>query len=138
MAPSTLNSASPVSRPDWPWSRAAILGAPLLIVIAVQLLNLRAALAGNYTARLDTIAQAGAADDDTEISPSQLEKYVAVYKAMQRDRSLTVEAAAAENGMTLEAFRQLEGRVQRDEAALQRARDELQASAKHPSPVASP
>jgi hypothetical protein len=136
MAPSTLNSASSVSRPGWSWSRAAILGASLIIVI--QLLNLPAASARSNLATRDTIAQAGGADDDTEISPAQLEKYVAVYKAMQRDRSLTVEAAAAENGMTLEAFRQLEGRVQRDEAALQRARDELQASAKHPSPAASP
>jgi hypothetical protein len=84
------------------------------------------------------IVQAASSNEDTEVPPAQVEKYVAVYRAMQRDRSLTVEAAAAENGMTLFAFRQLESRVERDEVALQRARRELQASALHSSPPASP
>jgi hypothetical protein len=68
-------------------------------------------------------------DDETEVSANEIEKYVSVYKAMQRNRSLTVEQAAAAQGLTLEQFRQLENRVQRDDAALQQARDELQAAA---------
>ncbi len=76
--------------------------------------------------------------DESEVSPAQVEKFVAVYKAMQRDRSLTVEAAAAENGMTVEAFRALESRVERDEAAMARARQLLQASAAQPQPTKTP
>jgi hypothetical protein len=67
--------------------------------------------------------------DEGEVPTGQVEKYVAVYKAMQRNRNLTVEKAAAEQGMTVRQFRELENRVQRDDAALQHARDELQASA---------
>ncbi len=84
------------------------------------------------------VAQESNDSDANEVSPAQLEKYVAVYKAMQRDRSLNVDSAAAANGMTLDAFRALESRVQHDEAALQRAREELQTAVKQPRPTASP
>ena len=84
------------------------------------------------------VAQDDSDSDESEVPPADVEKYIAVYKAMQRDRSLTAETAAAQNGMTLEAFRQLEARVQRDEAALQRARDELQAAAKKATPAGAP
>jgi hypothetical protein len=73
--------------------------------------------------------------DENEVPSDQLEKYVSVYKAMQRNRSLTVEQAAARQGLSLEQFRDLENRVQRDDAALQQARDELQAAAKQASPA---
>jgi hypothetical protein len=73
--------------------------------------------------------------DQNEISTDQIEKYVSVYKAMQRNRSLTVDQAAAQQGLTVEQFRDLENRVQRDDAALQQARDELQAAAKMESPT---
>lgn len=75
--------------------------------------------------------------DEGEVSPDQVDKYVAVYKAMHRDRSLTAEQAAAAQGMTLRDFRELENRIQRDDSALQHARDELQAAAQTPSPVPS-
>ena len=84
------------------------------------------------------VAQDDSDSDESEVPPADVEKYIAVYKAMQRDRSLTAETAAAQNGMTLEAFRQLEARVQRDEAALQRARDELQAAAKKATSAGAP
>ena len=84
------------------------------------------------------VAQDDSDSDESEVPPADIEKYIAVYKAMQRDRSLTAETAAAQSGMTLEAFRQLEARVQRDEAALQRARDELQAAAKKATPAGAP
>jgi len=67
---------------------------------------------------------------DTEVPSAQVEKYVAVYKAMQRDRTLTASQAAAKQGMTLQEFRNLESRIQRDDSALQHARDELQSAAK--------
>ncbi len=75
--------------------------------------------------------------DENEVSTDQIEKYVSVYKAMQRNRSLTVDQAAAKQGLTVEQFRKLENRVQRDDAALQQARDELQAAAKQASSAPS-
>ena len=68
--------------------------------------------------------------DEKEVSTDDVEKYVSVYKAMQRNRSLTVDQAAAAQGLTTKQFRELEDRVQRDDAALQQARDELQAAAR--------
>jgi len=77
----------------------------------------------------NSLAQADDDSGETEVPPGEIEKYVAVYKAMQRDRTLTVDQAATQQGLTVQAFRDLESRVQRDDAALQRARDELQAAA---------
>jgi hypothetical protein len=73
--------------------------------------------------------------DQNEVSTDDVDKYVAVYKAMQRNRSLTIDQAAASQGLTTRQFRELENRLQRDEAALQKARDELQAAAQS-SPAA--
>jgi len=67
--------------------------------------------------------------DESEVSTSDIDKYVAVYKAMQRDRSVSVEQAANAQGMTLEAFRDLENRIERDESAREHARQALRAAA---------
>lgn len=115
------------------------LGAAALILLQGPL----AAAAAAPTLRLAThsgamlIAQDDTGADESEVSPDQVDKYVAVYKAMSRDRSLTVEQAAAAQGMTLRAFRNLENRIQQDDSALQHARDELQAAAQTPTPVPS-
>jgi hypothetical protein len=85
-----------------------------------------------------TLAQDSGNSEDDEVPPKDVEKYVAIYQAMQRDHALTAEQAASRNGMTLEAFRQLENRVQRDDAAMEHVRDELKAAAAHASPAASP
>jgi hypothetical protein len=116
---------------------------PIVIMgLAVVLCDARAialqAAPARVTATPGGVAQDASDIDENEVPPADVEKYVAVYKAMQRDRSLTAETAAAHNGMTLEAFRQLEARMQRDDAALQRARDELQAAAKKAAPAGSP
>ena len=63
------------------------------------------------------------------VAPEDVEKYVAVYKAMQRDRSLSVQRAAARQGLTLDQFRALETRIEHDDAARERARQELQSAA---------
>jgi hypothetical protein len=64
-----------------------------------------------------------------EVSADDLERYVSVYKAMQRDRSLTIDQAVKFQGLTVKQFRDLENRVQRDDVALDQARSELQAAA---------
>jgi len=73
--------------------------------------------------------------DEQEVSTEEIEKYVSVYKAMQRNRRLTVLQAAAQQGLTLQQFRALESRVERDDAAVEQAREELQAAAQQASPT---
>ncbi len=83
------------------------------------------------------LAQDGDSDEDTEVSSDQIEKYVAVYKDMQRDRNLTVEQAAAKEGLTLTQFRELEQKIGHDDLATERARNELQAAAAQATSPAS-
>ena len=91
------------------------------------------------TSRLPLIIGQNDDTDENEVSTDEIEKYVSVYKAMQRNRTLTINQAAAAQGLTVEQFRQLENRIQRDDAALQQARDELQAAAQSsPTPSKSP
>jgi DNA-directed RNA polymerase sigma subunit (sigma70/sigma32) len=90
------------------------------------------------TARIPLIVAQDDNEDEDEVSTDEIEKYVSVYKAMQRNRSLTADQAAAAQGLTIEQFRQLENRVQRDDAALQQVREELQAAAQgSPAPRGS-
>jgi hypothetical protein len=77
-------------------------------------------------------------EDQPEVAPADVDKYVAVYKAMQRNRSMTVEQAAAAQGMTVKSFRELENRIERDESAREHARDALRAAASPGSGSPSP
>jgi DNA-directed RNA polymerase sigma subunit (sigma70/sigma32) len=120
------------------WPRNLMPAAPIWIV---ALLTLSASpykipvaqLGSSHTQfRAPALSQVITQDDesnDNEISTEDIEKFVSVYKAMQHNRSLTIDQAAAAQGLTTEQFRRLENRVQRDDAALQQARDELQAAA---------
>jgi hypothetical protein len=74
-------------------------------------------------------AQDAADSGAGSVAPEEVEKYVAVYKMMQRDRSLSVQRAAARQGLTLDQFRALESRIEHDDAARERARRELQSAA---------
>jgi hypothetical protein len=125
-------------------TQALIFGLPALIAIAIGGWPTVALAMGDIkslglqpTTSIILVQDEGD-NDNSEVTPAEVEKYVAVYRAMHRDRSLTVEQAAAQQGMTVAAFRALENRVQRDDAALQHARDELQDSAIHASPAALP
>jgi hypothetical protein len=73
---------------------------------------------------------------ENSVPTDQVEKYVSVYKAMQHNRTMTIDQAAAAQGLTLEQFRDLENRVERDDAASQQARDELQDAAQQATPAA--
>ncbi|HVA81244.1 MAG TPA: hypothetical protein VNF29_10000, partial [Candidatus Binataceae bacterium] len=63
--------------------------------------------AREFTARFRArLAQSGSASDDqAEVPPDQVEKYIAVYKATQSTHSLTVEQAATQQGLTVAQFR---------------------------------
>jgi hypothetical protein len=80
-------------------------------------------------------AQDDEGSEEPEVPPDQVQKYINVYKAMQRDHSLTVEQAATRQGLTLEAFRELESKVERDDMVREHVR---QALATPPSNSAAP
>lgn len=117
---------------------AIVLGFFLLSVASAAARPERVGAAARAVRSHAALVQAGEDSDEVEVAPAEVEKYVAVYKAMQRDRSLSVDAAAAQQGLTVQAFRDLESRIQRDDAALQRARDELQAAALQAGPSHHP
>ncbi len=71
--------------------------------------------------------------DSNEVSPAQVEQYLAVYKAMQRDRRLTVEQAAAAQHLTVAQFRDIEARIERDGVLRERVRRELLKTAQEKS-----
>lgn len=79
-----------------------------------------------------------AQDDDDEspadeVSPSQLDSYVNVYRAMQRDRTMTVAQATAQQHMTVAQFRDIEAKIERDGVLRERVRRELLKSAQEKS-----
>ncbi len=74
-------------------------------------------------------------DDQDSLPSKQIEQYVAVYRAMQRDHSLTVEQACSREGLTVSAFRDIESKIERNDQIRNRVRTELQAKG---TPAASP
>jgi hypothetical protein len=50
--------------------------------------------------------------DEPSVAPKEIEQYIAVYKAMQRDHNLTVDQACAKQGITVAQFRDIENKVQ--------------------------
>lgn len=74
------------------------------------------------------LAQAEAPGDEQEVSPQDFEKYIAVYKATQKNHSLTVEQAAEQQGLTIAQFRELEAKIERDDTLREKARRRLRNS----------
>ena len=68
-------------------------------------------------------------DDDKDIPPAQVDKYINVNLAMQKNHSLTVEQAASQQGMTVTQFRSLEGKIERDDTLRERVRTALRKAA---------
>jgi hypothetical protein len=64
-------------------------------------------------------------DDDQDVPASQVDKYIAVYEAMQKDHNLTVEQAASKQGLTVAQFRGLEARIERDDTLREQVRKAL-------------
>ena len=71
------------------------------------------------------VAEPAAADDDKDVPTSQVDKYINVYEAMQKDHNLTVEQAASKEGLTVAQFRQLENKIESDDTLRERVRKAL-------------
>lgn len=82
-------------------------------------------------------AQEDQGPEEAELPPDQVEKYINVYRAMQRDHSLSIEQAASRQGLTLEAFRGIESKVERDDLVREHVRQAL-ANPSADSPTPSP
>jgi hypothetical protein len=68
-------------------------------------------------------------DDNNDVPTSQVDKYISVYESMQKDHNLTVEQAASKQGLTVEQFRNLENKIENDDALRERVRKALRQAA---------
>lgn len=106
----------------------ALLASPAMLLGAGLPQNGPAAVRG-VRAPAIVLAQA-----DENVTQAQLDKYIAVYKAMQRNHGLTVEQAAAAQGLTLDQFRDVERRIERNDVARNAVRHALAKSAAQSTP----
>jgi len=67
--------------------------------------------------------------DEDAVPTDQVDKYIAVYSSMQKNHSLSVEQAASKQGLTVEEFRTLEDKIERNPIVHERVLDALKASA---------
>jgi hypothetical protein len=70
-----------------------------------------------------------APDDEKDVPTSQVDKYISVYEAMQKDHNLTVEQAASKQGLTVAQFRSLENKIENDDTLRERVRKALRHAA---------
>jgi hypothetical protein len=70
------------------------------------------------------------------VSDAELERYIAVYKAMQADHGLNIEEAIRPHGVSLEEFRLLERRIQENPRLVEKVRNALLEFARANSAVA--
>ena len=74
------------------------------------------------------LAQDESPPDEDAVPTDQVDKYIAVYTAMQKNHSLSVEQAAAKQGLTVDQFRSLEDKIERNPVVHERVLDALKAS----------
>jgi len=70
------------------------------------------------------------------VSESDLQMYIKVYSAMQEDHDLTIENAIKPHNISLDAFRQIERRIQSEPRMVERVRQALLDYAKEHSAFA--
>ena len=100
-----------------------------LAALARFTLNLSGKLFNSRRSLRRLCAQDDTDDDDKDVPTSQVDKYISVYEAMQKDHNLTVEQAASRQGLTVAQFRELEGRIERDDTLRERVRKALRHAA---------
>ena len=83
------------------------------------------------------IAQDEGSSDEDNVPSDQVDKYIAVYTAMQKNHSLSVDQAASKQGLTVDQFRTLEDKIERNPVVHERVLDALKASGKKAASGAS-
>lgn len=87
----------------------------LLAAIVFAVASMPAITAASaYDLRGRRFAQDDAPSDEDNIPSEQVDKYIAVYSAMQKNHSLSVEQAASRQGLTVDEFRTLEDKIERN------------------------
>src|SRR3984885_4174881 len=71
------------------------------------------------------LAQDSRADDNKDVPTNQVDKYISVYESMQKDHNLTVDQATSKQGLTVAQFREIEGKIERDDTLRERVRKAL-------------
>jgi hypothetical protein len=94
------------------------------------------AVTGAVFIALRPAAEEVESNEAPKVSEHDLEIYIRVYAAMQNDHDLTVERALEPHQIGLDAFRQIERRVQSDQRLTDKARQALLAQAQNRSPFA--
>ena len=79
---------------------------------------------------LDSLSDLIGAPPDA-VTEAEFERYTRVLEGMQADHTLSVEHAAERESVTLEQFRELERRVQRNDALVERVREALKRKAEN-------
>lgn len=77
----------------------------------------------------EPVAQLVSGPPPREVTEAEVDQYLAVYKAMQADRDLKIDAAIAPQGLSLDEFRDIERRIQMSSTLVDRVRRELTAHA---------
>jgi hypothetical protein len=75
-------------------------------------------------------AQEASVQVDDEVSATELQLYIDTYTAMQANHDLTLETVLVEKNVSLDEFRNIERRVQRQDRLVRKVREALQATAK--------
>ena len=83
-------------------------------------------------------AQEAAQADADQVSPSELNLYIDVYTAMQADHDLTLDGMLAQKGVSMDQFRNIERRVQKQDRLVRKVREALQAQAKSRTDAIAP
>ena len=71
------------------------------------------------------------------VTEAEIELYIDVYATMQADHDLTIDAVLSSKNETLERFRNIEQRVQREQRLVDRVRQALHDQAKNRSASAA-
>jgi len=112
--------------------RLAIISAVVAVSLAPMPVISRAALTpqSTFSSRYRMLAQDDESVPDEDAVPTdQVDKYIAVYSAMQKNHGLSIEQAASKQGLTVDEFRTLEDKIERNPIVHERVLDALKASA---------
>ncbi len=94
------------------------------------------AVTGAVFIALRPAAEEAESSEEPKVSEHDLETYIGVYTAMQKDHDLTIERALEPYQIDIDTFRQIERRVQSDQRLTDKARQALLAQVQNRSPFA--